>query len=202
MPPPSAEVTTLLKAWRGGDSRALERLTPIVYEELRRLGRHYVRKERADVRGGATSLVHQAFVRLVDARAVDWQDRAHFLSVCSQIMRRILVDAARTRAAIKHGGGMRRVDPSSTLGLDGLPAATATDRALEVCALDELLKQMAEREPRRVEVVELRFFGGLTVEETAEALHVSPQTVMRDWKLARAWLAAELKSKPPASRLP
>lgn len=193
MSPSPAEVTALLKAWRGGDSQALERLTPLVYDHLRRLGRQYVRKERPDLRGDATSLVHQAFVRLVDARAVDWQDRAHFLAVCSQIMRRILVDAARTRAAIKHGGRMERVDPSSTLGLDGLPAP-ATERALEMCALDELLEQMAEREPRRVQVVELRFFGGLTVEETAEALHVSPQTVMRDWKLARAWLAAELKS--------
>ena len=197
MPLPSAEVTTLLKAWRAGDSRALDRLTPLVYDALRRLARQYVRKERADVRGDATSLVHQAFVRLVDAPAIDWQDRAHFLAVCSQIMRRILVDAARTRAAIKHGGGMQRVEPSSTLGLDGLPA-TATERALDVCALDELLRQMAEREPRRVQVVELRFFGGLTVEETAEALHVSPQTVMRDWKLARAWLAVELKGRRPA----
>ena len=197
MPLPTAEVTTLLKAWRAGDSQALERLTPLVYDQLRRLGRQYMRKERADVRGDATSLVHQAFVRLVDARAVDWQDRAHFLAVCSQIMRRILVDAARTRAAIKHGGGMQRVDPSSTNALDGLPAR-ASERALEICALDELLDTMAKREPRRARVIELRFFGGMSVEETAEALEVSPQTVMRDWKLARAWLAVELKGRRPA----
>ena len=197
VPLPSAEVTTLLKAWRAGDSQALERLTPLVYDQLRRLGRQYVRKERADLRGDATSLVHQAFVRLVDARAVDWQDRAHFLAVCSQIMRRILVDAARTRAAIKHGGGMQRVDPSSTNALDGLPAR-ASERALEICALDELLDTMAKREPRRARVIELRFFGGMSVEETAEALEVSPQTVMRDWKLARAWLAVELKGRRPA----
>ena len=156
-----------------------------------------MRKERADLRGDATSLVHQAFVRLVDARAVDWQDRAHFLAVCSQIMRRILVDAARTRAAIKHGGGMQRVDPSSTNALDGLPAR-ASERALEICALDELLDTMAKREPRRARVIELRFFGGMSVEETADALEVSPQTVMRDWKLARAWLAVELKGRRPA----
>jgi RNA polymerase sigma factor (TIGR02999 family) len=197
MPLPTAEVTTLLKAWRAGDSQALERLTPLVYDQLRRLGRQYMRKERADVRGDATSLVHQAFVRLVDARALDWQDRAHFLAVCSQIMRRILVDAARTRAAIKHGGGMQRVDPSSTNALDGLPAR-ASERALEICALDELLDTMAKREPRRARVIELRFFGGMSVEETAEALEVSPQTVMRDWKLARAWLAVELKGRRPA----
>jgi RNA polymerase sigma factor (TIGR02999 family) len=193
MSPSSAEVTRLLQAWRGGDAQALDRLTPLVYDHLRRLGRQHMRKERGDVRGDATSLVHQAFVRLIDARAVDWQDRAHFLAVCSQIMRRVLVDAARTRAATKRGGGMQRVDPSTTRGLDGLPAA-ATERALEVCALDDALEALARREPRRVQVIELRFFGGLSVEETAEALHVSPQTVMRDWKLARAWLAVALKA--------
>jgi RNA polymerase sigma factor (TIGR02999 family) len=190
--PPPGEVTRLLNAWRSGDAQALERLTPLVYDHLRRLGRQYVRKERADVRGDATSLVHQAFVRLIDARAVDWHDRAHFLAVCSQIMRRVLVDAARTRAATKRGGGMHRVDPPSTQGLDGLPAA-ATERALEMCTLDDALEALARREPRRARVIELRFFGGLSVEETADTLHVSPQTVMRDWKLARAWLAVELK---------
>jgi len=199
MLPLSPDVTTLLRAWRGGDAQALERLTPLVYDHLRRVGRQYVRKERRDLRGDATSLVHQAFVRLVDARAVDWQDRAHFLAVCSQIMRRILVDAARARATTKRGGGMERVDPADTQGLDALPTA-ALARALEICALDESLKRMAEREPRRVRVIELRFFGGLSVEETAEALQVSPQTVMRDWKLARAWLAVELRNSIPPDR--
>ena len=189
MPGASAEVTALLKAWRGGDAAALERLTPLVYDHLRRLGRQYVRKERADLRGDATSLVHEAFIRLVDAQQVNWQDRAHFLAVCSQIMRRLLVDAARARAATKRGGEMQRVEPSSQLNLETLPAA---ERAHDICALDESLRAMAAKEPRRAQVVEMRFFGGLSVEETAEALQVSPQTVMRDWKLARAWLALEI----------
>lgn len=189
MPAGSTEVTALLKAWRGGDAAALDRLTPIVYDHLRRLGRQYVRKERAGARGDATSLVHEAFIRLVDARKVDWQDRAHFLAVCSQIMRRLLVDAARARAATKRGGELQRVDPSTRLDLETLPAA---ERARDICALDESLRAMAMTEPRRAKVVEMRFFGGLSVEETAEALHVSPQTVMRDWKLARAWLAVEI----------
>jgi RNA polymerase sigma-70 factor, ECF subfamily len=189
MPAGSTEVTALLKAWRGGDAAALDRLTPIVYEHLRRLGRQYVRNERAGIRGDATSLVHEAFIKLVDAQKVDWQDRAHFLAVCSQIMRRLLVDAARARAATKRGGELQRVDPSSQLNLETLPAA---ERARDICALDESLRAMAKTEPRRAQVVEMRFFGGLSVEETAEALQVSPQTVMRDWKLARAWLAVEI----------
>ena len=197
MPAGSAEVTALLKAWRGGNAEALERLTPIVYEHLRRLGRQYIRKERPGQHGDATSLVHEAFIKLVDAQQVNWQDRAHFMAVCSQIMRRLLVDAARARAATKRGGEMQRVDPSSRLNLDSLPAP-GTERALEICALDDSLKAMAQKEPRRAQVVEMRFFGGLSVEETAEALQVSPQTVMRDWKLARAWLAIEMRgSKAP-----
>jgi len=192
MPAASAEVTALLKAWRGGDQAALERLTPLVYDHLRRLGRQYVRKERPGMHGDATSLVHEAYIRLVDARSVDWQDRAHFLAVCSQIMRRLLCDAARARASAKRGGGLQRVEPSSRMDLDRLPAAE-TDRADDICALDESLQAMAKTEPRRAQVVELRFFGGLSVEETAAVLNVSPQTVMRDWKLARAWLALEMR---------
>ena len=192
MLPPSADVTALLKAWRGGDSEALARLTPLVYDHLRKLGRQYVRKERAGARGDATSLVHEAFVRLVDARTVEWKDRAHFLAVSANIMRRVLVDAARARASTKRGGGLKRVDPTTTTNLDGLPAA-GTDRAAEMCALDDALNTLARLDPRRARVIELRFFGGLSVEETADALDVSPQTVMRDWKLARAWLAVELR---------
>jgi RNA polymerase sigma factor (TIGR02999 family) len=128
---------------------------------------------------------------LVDARTVDWQDRAHFLAVASTAMRRILVDAARARASTKRGGGMERVDYPSDPNLDRLPAV-GSDRATAICALDDALNTLARREPRRAQVIELRFFGGLSVDETAEALHVSPQTVMRDWKLARAWLAIEL----------
>jgi len=189
---PSADVTSLLKAWRSGDEQALERLTPLVYEHLRRLGRQLVRKERAGDRKEATSLVHDAFARLVDARTIDWQDRAHFLAVSATIMRRILVDAARARTSTKRGGDMQRVEHTSAADLDALPAAN-TNRAVEMCALDDALSALAKREPRRAQVIELRYFGGLTVEETADTLGVSPQTVMRDWKLARAWLAVELR---------
>ena len=180
-----SDVTALLKAWRGGDQTALERLTPLVYNHLRRLGRQYVRKERADARADATSLVHEAYVRLVDVRTVDWQDRAHFFAVSSTIMRRILVDAARARASTKRGGHLQRVEETTAL--------TCTDRAADMCALNDALDALATQEPRRAKVIELRYFGGLSVEETAEALGVSPQTVLRDWKLARAWLAVELR---------
>jgi len=189
-----ADVTALLKAWRAGDEGALARLTPLVYDHLRRLGRQYVRKEDPAARGDATSLVHEAFVRLVDAQAVDWQDRTHFLAVAARIMRRILVDAARARASIKRGGGMRRVNNTASADLDQLPAKV--DRAAEICALDDALRTLAENDPRRAQVIELRFFGGLSVEEAAGALGVSPQTVMRDWRLARAWLAVELRGAP------
>src|SRR5262245_5437781 len=189
---PSADVTALLKAWRGGDQQALERLTPLVYDHLRGLGRKFVRRERAGDRKEATSLVHEAFARLVDARTIDWQDRAHFLAVSATIMRRILVDAARARTSTKRGGGMQRVEHTSAVSLDALPGAN-TNRAAEMCALDDALSALAKREPRRVQVIELRYFGGLTVDETADTLGVSPQTVMRDWKLARAWLAVELR---------
>jgi RNA polymerase sigma factor (TIGR02999 family) len=189
------DVTALLKAWRGGDQTALERLTPLVYDHLRRLGRQYVRKERAGARADATSLVHEAYVRLVDARAVDWQDRAHFFAVSSTIMRRLLVDAARARASAKRGGDRQRVEETTAFTLDSLPAP-GTDLAADLCALDDALEALARVEPRRAKVVELRYFGGLSVGETADALGVSPQTVLRDWKLARAALAVELASSP------
>jgi RNA polymerase sigma-70 factor, ECF subfamily len=191
--PRSSDVTALLKAWRGGDQTALERLTPLVYDHLRRLGRQYVRKEGAGARADATSLVHEAYVRLVDARTVDWQDRSHFFAVASTIMRRILVDAARARASAKRGGDLQRVEETTALTLDSLPA-TGTDRAAEICTLNDALDALAKQEPRRAKVIELRYFGGLSVEEAAEALGVSAQTVLRDWKLARAWLAVELRN--------
>ena len=186
------DVTTLLKAWRGGDERALDRLTPLIYDHLRKLGRQHVRKEQAAARGDATSLVHEAYVRLVDARQVDWQDRAHFFAVSARIMRRILVDAARARASTKRGGQQQRYDPASGVDFDAIPAP-ASDRAAEICALDDALEALAAQDARRAQVIEMRFFGGLSVDETAEALDVSPQTVMRDWKLARAWLAVRMR---------
>ncbi len=190
-PGESAEITRLLKAWGGGDSAALDRLTPLVYEQLRRMARRYMRNERPGHTLQTTALVNEAYLRLVDTWNVDWTDRAHFYAVCAQVMRRILVDAARSRAAIKRGGQADRVEHSTAINLDQLPHP-ASEMSAQVCALDEALSMLAQIDPRRAHVIELRFFGGLTVEETAEVLQTSPQTVMRDWRLARAWLAREL----------
>jgi RNA polymerase sigma factor (TIGR02999 family) len=193
--PDTADITVLLRAWRDGDRSALDRLTPLLYSQLRRLASKFMQQERPEHTLQATALVSEAYLRLVDIRAVDWQDRAHFMAVAAQTMRRVLVDAARTRAAEKRGGGARRLDPgASSVDLDSLPAP-GTDRALEMCALDDALAALAGMDPRRAQVIELRFFGGLTVEETAEVLQISPQSVMRDWKLARAWLMRELRPK-------
>jgi RNA polymerase sigma factor (TIGR02999 family) len=193
VPTKSAEITTLLRAWSRGDSAALDRLTPLLYEELRHLAQRYMRNERAGHTLQATALANEAYLRLVDVKGVDWQDRGHFLAVSAQIMRRILVDAARTRASAKRGGEMKRVDHSTAVDFDQLPAA-GSDRATELSALDDALTSLSQMDPRRAQVIELRFFGGLTVEETAEVLKTSPQTVMRDWKLARAWLARDLRA--------
>jgi len=187
----SAEITGLLKAWGRGDSAALDRLTPLVYERLRRMARSHMRNERPGHTLQATALVNEAFLRLVDTRNVDWTDRAHFFAVCARVMRRILVDAARSRAAIKRGGHADRAEHSTAINLDQLPNP-ASEMSAQVCALDEALDTLAQLDPRRAHVIELRFFGGLTVEETAQVLQTSPQTVMREWKLARAWLAREL----------
>jgi RNA polymerase sigma factor (TIGR02999 family) len=190
MPPEDARnITQLLKAWSQGDESALERLTPLVYARLRRLAWHHLRRERAGLTLQGTELVHELYLRLVDASDIEWQDRAHFYAIASHVMRRILVDAARTRGAAKRGGQAERVD-TTHLDLDEIAVA---DRATDVCALDDALTTLAAFDPRRAKVIELRFFGGLTVEETAEVLDVSPQTVMRDWKTAKVWLARELK---------
>ena len=190
-PRKSAEITRLLKAWGRGDSAARDRLTPLVYEQLRRMARRYVRHERPGHTLQTTALVHEAFLRLVDTRDLEWTDRAHFFAVCAQVMRRILVDAARSRAAIKRGGQVEHTEHASAINLDHLPAP-GTEMSAQICALDQALKALAQIDPRRAQVIELRFFGGLTVEETGQALQISPQTVMRDWRLARAWLAREL----------
>ena len=186
-----AEITTLLRAWSEGDATALDRLTPLLYDELRHLAHRYMRHERAGHTLQATALANEAYLRLVDVKGVDWQDRVHFLAVASRVMRRILIDAARTRASAKRGGAMARVDHATPVDFDQLPAA-GSDRGAELCALDDALDSLSRLDPRRAQVIELRFFGGLSVEETAEVLEVSPQTVMRDWRLARAWLAREL----------
>lgn len=187
----AAEITRLLKAWGRGDDAALDRLTPIVYERLHRMARGYMRSERPGHTLQATALVNEAFLRLLDVRDLDWTDRAHFFAVCARVMRRILVDAARSRAAIKRGGEAGRAGHSTPVNLDDLPMMRHALSA-QVCALDDALNQLARIDPRRADVIELRFFGGLSVEETGRVLQVSPQTVMRDWRLARAWLAREL----------
>ena len=188
----SSQVTALLKAWRRGDATALDRLTPLVYEQLRRLAHHYMRGERQGHSLQGTGLVNEAYLRLVDTTAIEWQDRAHFFAVSAQIMRRILVDAARAKASVKRGGQVARVEHATPMDFDQMPAS-GSDKATALCALDDALAALAHMDARRAQVVELRFFGGLTVDETAEVMKVSPQTVMRDWKVARAWLARELR---------
>jgi RNA polymerase sigma factor (TIGR02999 family) len=190
----SLDITGLLKAWGQGDARALEQLTPLVYAQLRAQARRYMRSERSGLTLQSTALVHEVYLRLVNAREVEWHDRVHFFALSSQIMRRVLVDAARARATTKRGGGAVRVEHVSGVDLDQIPTAES-DAAASLCALDDALESLARIDSRRAKVIELRFFGGLSVEETADALQVSPQTVMRDWRLARAWLARELRGR-------
>jgi len=190
-------ITELLVAWSDGDRAALDELVPLVHSELRRIARNYMRGERKGHTLQTTALINEAYVRLVDQKHVRWQNRAHFLAIASELMRRILVDAARKRAAAKRGGGALRVDHSSAVDLDQFP--TADSDAASLCALDDALASLAQIDPRRAKVIELRFFGGLSVEETADVLEVSSQTVMRDWRLARAWLARELQANEAGS---
>jgi RNA polymerase sigma-70 factor, ECF subfamily len=184
MNPPTAEVTRLLRAWGAGDRGALNQLTPMIYQELHRMAARYMHTERAGNSFQPTALVNEAYLRLVDIKGVRWQDRAHFFAVSAKMMRRILVDAARARRSGKRGGGLKlNLDES----IDGMP-----DRNEYLVDLDDALAALAEFDARKARVVEMRFFGGLSVEETAEVLKISPQTVMRDWKMARAWLLREL----------
>ena len=189
----SVDITRLLKAWSDGDERALEQLMPVVYTQLRAQARRYMRNERSGMTLQSTALVHEVYLRLTRAEDVNCHDRVHFFALSAQIMRRVLVDAARARAAVKRGGEAARVAHSSPLDLDHVPTADS-DGPSALCALDDALESLTRIDPRRAKVIELRFFGGLSVEETAEALKVSPQTVMRDWRLARAWLARELRA--------
>jgi RNA polymerase sigma-70 factor (ECF subfamily) len=184
----SGSVTALLRAWGDGDEGALERLTPLVEAELRRLARRYMARERRDHTLQATALVNEAFLRLTEARRVRWQDRAHFLGISARLMRRVLVDHARARGYRKRGGGAERV----TL-VEGLVASP--EPALDVVALDRALDALAAIDVRKSRVIELRYFAGLSVEETAEVLHVSPDTVKRDWRLAKLWLLRELEGE-------
>ncbi len=179
------EVSSLLQAWRGGDQAALEKLTPLVYGELRRLAHCYMTRERTDHTLQTTALVHEAFIRLVGANKIDWQDRSHFFAVSANLMRRILVDWARSRHYRKRGGDARRVS------LNEIPlVAPASD--IDLMQLNDALEKLEKFDSRKGKVVELRFFGGLNLDETAEVLKVSRDTVKRDWKLARNWLLCEM----------
>jgi RNA polymerase sigma factor (TIGR02999 family) len=192
MPEPH-DITALLKAWGQGDTDALEQLMPLVYGQLRAQARRYLRQERAGATLQSTALVHELYLRLSKGQQVSWHDRAHFFALSAQIMRRILVDAARARTASKRGGAAPRGDHSTPVDLDQIPTADS-DAAFMLCALDDALESLARLDPRRAKVIELRFFAGLSVDETADLLQVSPQTVMRDWRLARVWLASQLRT--------
>jgi RNA polymerase sigma-70 factor (ECF subfamily) len=179
---PVGEISALLRAWSDGDTSALEKLTPIVYEELHSLARRYMKRERPGHSLQATALVNEAYMRLVDYKRMQWQNRAHFFAVSAQLMRRILVERAR-RHNLKRGAGALHVSLEEA-------AVVGDSRPSDLVALDDAMNALARFDPRKVQVVEMRFFGGLSVEETAEVLRVSPVTVMRDWSTAKAWLIA------------
>ena len=178
-------ITQLLNEWSDGDERALDRLTPLVYEELRQQAARYLRRERPGHTMQTTALINEAYLRLIDAKEVRWQGRAHFFAIAANLMRRILVDHARQRNAAKRGGSPLRVT------LDRI-VATAKQSNIEVLAIDEALTKLAAIDRQQAQIVELRFFSGLSVEETAAALGISPRTVKRDWSVARAWLRREI----------
>jgi len=181
----SAEITGLLKAWSGGDQAALDRLTELVYPELRRMARRYVKNERQGNTLQTTALVHEVYLRLVDVTETEWPERAYFFAMAAQMMRRILVDAARARSSRRRGGGAPKVNLDETAVLPPAP-----DRS--ILALDDALAAFARVAPRQAKVVELRYFGGLTEEEIAAAMKISLRAVQRDWNLAKAWLQREL----------
>jgi RNA polymerase sigma factor (TIGR02999 family) len=183
----SANVTQLLRAWAGGDPDALETLTPLVYAELHRRAAWAMAAERPDHTLQPTALVHEAFVRLMNSKDVVWKDRAHFFALSARLMRRILVDLARARQSGKRGGGVTPVPLEDN-------AVVSPQKAPYLVALDDALTRLAEIDARKSEVVELRFFGGLSVEETADVLKLSRDTVLRDWKVARLWLLREIRS--------
>jgi len=186
--PAPKEVTQLLIAWSNGDQESLEKLVPLVYDELRRIARRYMEREPAGHTLQTTALVNEAYLRLIEQKGMKWQNRAHFFAISAQLMRRILVSMARARHANKRGGDARQVSLDEALVI-------SEERAAELVALDEAMNELAALDPRRSRVVELRYFGGLSVEETAEVLKISPETVMREWKRAKAWLYTELNRK-------
>ncbi len=182
---PTSEVTGLLQAWSGGDERALQKLTDLVYQDLHRAAHRYMRGERTPHTLQTTALIHEVYIRLVGVQQISWQGLTHFLAVCARLTRRVLIDFARERAYQKAGGGAAQLSLDEALTVSSIP-----DPGL--LALDDALQSLAAVDPRKAQVVELRFFGGLTVEETAAALAVSGETVMRDWRLAKSWLLREI----------
>jgi RNA polymerase sigma factor (TIGR02999 family) len=186
--PSAQEITRLLLAWGQGDQTALERLMPLVYGELRRLARRHMNRQRPGHTLQTTALVNEAYLRLIDSSQVQWQNRAHFFAVSAQLMRRILVDFARSRKSLKRGAEARQITLDDSLEV-------SSERGADMIALDDALNALAEMNPRQSQIVELRYFGGLSEEEIAEALKISPRTVRRDWSLARAWLYRELTQK-------
>ena len=183
--PSTHEITQLLGAWSAGDENALEKLMPLVYDELHRLAQAYMGRERPGHTLQTTALVHEAYLRLIDSGRAGLQDRSHFFALCAKLMRRILVDWARARLSLKRGGDVQVLDLEESLVVS--PHASS-----ELVALDDALKALEAFDPRKAQVIELRFFGGLSVDETAEVLKVSVETVARDWKLAKSWLRREL----------
>ena len=181
----------LLKVWGSGESSALDRLIPLVYRELKRIARQHMRRTDSGMMQ-TTALVHEAYLRLVDLSGVEWQNRAHFYALSARVMRGILVDAARARQAHKRGGLLRRINPGDGSDVSRVPDP-ASQRAAEILAIDDALDHLSKVNPRQMQVVEMRFFGGLSVEETAAVLEISPQTVKRDWTLAKAWLRREMR---------
>jgi RNA polymerase sigma factor (TIGR02999 family) len=186
--PSTREITELLHAWGDGDDQALEKLTPLVYEELHRAAKLCMSRERRGHTLQTTALISELYLRVIDLRQVSWQNRAHFFAVCARLMRRILTDFCRSRQYLKRGGAVQRIS------LDAAPVV-AQEARRDLLAIDEVLNQLARVDERKSQVVELRFFGGLSVNETAEVLKVSPRTVMADWKLAKAWLLRELSGR-------
>lgn len=180
------EVTQMLLAWSNGERAALDKLLPIVEAELHRLAHRHMSRERPDHTLQTTALVNEAYLRLIEQKRVNWQNRAHFFGIAAQLMRRILVDHARSHARAKRGGGVAPVSLNET-------AVVFEERSAELIALDDALADLAATDPRRSRVVELRYFGGLSNEEAAEVLGISPNTVMRDWKMAKAWLYREIR---------
>jgi RNA polymerase sigma factor (TIGR02999 family) len=179
------EITRLLRCWSDGDEEALEKLTPVLYKELHRMAHRYMRQERPNHTLQTTALINEAYLRLIDWKNVRWQNRAQFFGVSAQLMRKILVDFARSRNYAKRGAGAR------VISLEDVPCVSR-DRPREILALDDALQRLADIDPRKSQIVELRFFGGLSLEETAEVLKVSSRTIRRDWDLAKAWISREM----------